>query len=58
MVDTCPLTEGRARILMSIDDALTDSDFPETIIDALLKDQKPLDPEFSKVVDDNFWDLI
>jgi hypothetical protein len=58
MVDTCPLTEGRARILMSIDDALTDSDFPETILDALLKDQKPLDPEFSKVVDDNFWDLI
>lgn len=58
MVDTCPLTEDRARMLMSIDAALTDSDFPETIIDALLKDQKPLDPEFSKVVDEHFWDLI
>ena len=45
-------------MLMSINDALTDSDFPETIIDALLKDQKPLDPEFSKVVDEHFWDLI
>ena len=37
MVDTCPMTEGRARMLMAIDDRLTDSDFPDTIIDALIE---------------------
>jgi hypothetical protein len=30
------------------------SDFISTI----LKDMKPLDSEFQKFVDDNFWDLI
>ena len=24
----------------------------------MIKNQKPLDPDFAKVVDDNFWDLI
>ncbi len=43
MVDTCPMTEGRARVLMSIDEMLTDSDFPGTIIDTLLEDMKPFE---------------
>ena len=45
-------------MLMSIDERLADSNFPETIIDALLKEMKPLDPEFSKTVDEHFWELI
>ena len=57
MVDTCPLTDNRLQILLSIDERLTDPNFPETIIDALLNDMKPLDPEYSKVVDDHFWEL-
>ena len=54
MVDTCPMTEGRARMLMVIDDRLTDSNFPDTIIATLIehiKNTEDLDPAFSKVVD-------
>jgi hypothetical protein len=35
MVDTCPMTEGRYRLLMSIDERLSDDNFPQTIIDTL-----------------------
>jgi hypothetical protein len=38
-----------------------ETDMPEILsnfVDNILSNTKPLDPDFSKLVDDNFWDLV
>jgi len=42
--------EDKIKALFSIKEA--------SPLERLLKKQKDLDPEFSKVVDENFWDLL
>lgn len=42
---------------MKIEDALSDLAILESVV-RKIKGSKPLDPEFAKIVEDNFWDLI
>lgn len=35
-----------------------DEDLLDAFVSSILKDTKPMDGDFSKFVDDNFWDLI
>ena len=42
---------------MKIEDALSDIVILESVVHKI-KGSKPLEPEFAKIIEDNFWDLI
>lgn len=42
---------------MKIEDALSDMAILESVVQKI-KGSKPLEPEFAKIIEDNFWDLI